>query len=39
LRRRGEIVIEDLPGHAAARSELTCDRRLVRRGGRWIIVK
>jgi ATP phosphoribosyltransferase regulatory subunit len=39
LRRRGEIVIENLPGHAAARSELNCDRRLVRRGGRWVIVK
>lgn len=39
LRERGEIVIEDLPGHAAARAELGCDRRLARRSGRWQIVK
>ena len=39
LRGRGETVIEDLPGHADARAELDCDRRLVRRGGRWAIEK
>ncbi|HJQ63819.1 MAG TPA: ATP phosphoribosyltransferase regulatory subunit [Burkholderiales bacterium] len=39
LRGRGEIVIEDLPGHAAARAELGCDRRLVRRAGRWLVEK
>lgn len=37
LRTRGEIIIEDLPGHAGKRAELGCDRRLVRRAGRWII--
>jgi len=39
LRNRGEIVIEDLPGHAGARSELGCERRLVRRAGRWAVEK
>lgn len=37
LRTRGEIIIEDLPGHAGKRAELGCDRRLVRRAGRWVI--
>jgi ATP phosphoribosyltransferase regulatory subunit len=35
LRGAGEIVIVDLPGHDAARAELGCDRRLVRRGTKW----
>jgi ATP phosphoribosyltransferase regulatory subunit len=35
LRDEGEIVIVDLPGHEAARAELGCDRRLVRRGAKW----
>lgn len=35
LRARGEVVIVDLPGHADARDELGCDRRLVKRGGTW----
>ena len=39
LRNRGETVIEELPGHSAARSELNCDRRLVRRAGRWVVEK
>jgi ATP phosphoribosyltransferase regulatory subunit len=38
LRARGEIVIEDLPGHTRARGELGCDRRLVRVNGRWKVV-
>ncbi|HYC37577.1 MAG TPA: ATP phosphoribosyltransferase regulatory subunit [Usitatibacter sp.] len=33
LRKRGEIVIVDLPGHDAA--ELGCKRMLVKRNGRW----
>ncbi|MBI4207069.1 MAG: ATP phosphoribosyltransferase regulatory subunit [Betaproteobacteria bacterium] len=37
LRSRGEIVIEDLPGHAGARAELGCERKLVRRNGKWIV--
>ena len=39
LRARGEIVIVDLPGHAATRGELGCDRRLMRRARAWVIVK
>jgi ATP phosphoribosyltransferase regulatory subunit len=39
LRGRGEIVIEDLPGHSSSRSELNCGRRLVRRAGRWLVEK
>jgi ATP phosphoribosyltransferase regulatory subunit len=35
LRAQGEVVIVDLPGHAATRGELGCDRRLVKRGGEW----
>lgn len=37
LRARGEIVIVDLPGHARARGELNCDRRLARLKGVWAI--
>jgi len=39
LRARGTIVIEELPGHARYRSELGCDRKLVRRQRRWVVVK
>jgi len=39
LRARGEIVIVDLPGHAKTRTELGCDRKLVRRAGAWLIEK
>jgi ATP phosphoribosyltransferase regulatory subunit len=39
LRARGEIVIVDLPGHVRARAELGCNRRLVRRAGKWQVVK
>jgi ATP phosphoribosyltransferase regulatory subunit len=39
LRGRGVVVIVDLPGHAGAREELGCDRRLAKRGGRWVVVK
>jgi ATP phosphoribosyltransferase regulatory subunit len=37
LRAQGEVVIVDLPGHAATRAELGCHRRLVKRGGHWQI--
>jgi ATP phosphoribosyltransferase regulatory subunit len=36
LRAGGEVVIVELPGHEAARDELGCDRRLVRRAGAWM---
>ena len=39
LRARGEVVIVDLPGHAAARAELGCDRRLARHRDRWQVLK
>ena len=31
------VVIEELPGHAAARDELACDHALVRKGGQWVL--
>jgi ATP phosphoribosyltransferase regulatory subunit len=37
LRTRGEIVIDDLPGHSGTRGELGCNRRLAKRKGRWVI--
>ena len=39
LRARSETVIVELPGHARARAELGCDRRLVRRAGKWVVEK
>lgn len=39
LRARGTAVIEELPGHSGTRDELSCDRRLIRRNGRWVIEK
>ncbi len=39
LRQRGTVVIEELPGHSRHRAELGCDRKLVRRQGRWQVIK
>lgn len=39
LRQRGTPVITELPGHALARGESDCDRRLVRRDGKWLLEK
>jgi ATP phosphoribosyltransferase regulatory subunit len=39
LRRKGEVVVVDLPGHAAHRAELGCDRQLARRGDKWEVEK
>ena len=39
LRARGEVVIDDLPGRKVADVESACDRKLVRRRGRWVIEK
>lgn len=39
LRSTGEIVVIDLPGHAAVRGELACDREIVKRGGKWLVRK
>ncbi len=38
LRNAGEIVVVDLPGHEAHRSELGCDRQLVKQGNEWKVV-
>ncbi len=35
LRRAGEVVIVELPGHESARAELACDRQLVKRADKW----
>ncbi len=39
LRKAGETVVVDLPGHSAARAELGCDRQLVKRAGKWLVKK
>ena len=39
LRKAGEIVIVDLPGHEKSRAELGCDRSLQRVNGQWKVVK
>ena len=37
LRKAGDAVIVDLPGHDKARDELGCNRRLALRNGKWIV--
>ncbi|MCC6534207.1 MAG: ATP phosphoribosyltransferase regulatory subunit [Burkholderiales bacterium] len=39
LRRRGEIVVTELRGHAAHRGELGCTHAIARSGGRWRLRK
>ncbi|HUO43404.1 MAG TPA: ATP phosphoribosyltransferase regulatory subunit [Burkholderiales bacterium] len=39
LRRAGTVVVVALPGRAVARTEHDCDRKLVRRAGKWQVVK
>jgi len=39
LRKAGEVVIVDLPGHQKSRAELGCDRRLSFVAGAWKTVK
>jgi ATP phosphoribosyltransferase regulatory subunit len=39
LRARGTPVLVDLPGHDGTRGELECDRRLVKRAGKWLLEK
>jgi ATP phosphoribosyltransferase regulatory subunit len=38
LRASGEVVIQELPGHEAHRTELNCDRQLVKRDNGWQVV-
>jgi ATP phosphoribosyltransferase regulatory subunit len=37
LRKAGDVVIVDLPGHDKARDELGCNRRLALRNGKWVV--
>ena len=39
LAQRFRVTVVDLPGHAGSRAELGCDRKLVRRAGKWIVQK
>jgi ATP phosphoribosyltransferase regulatory subunit len=39
LRSAGEVVVVDLPGHDGAGGENACERRLVRRGTKWVVEK
>lgn len=38
LRREGEIVTRELPGHAGSWREAGCDRQLILQDGRWVAV-
>jgi ATP phosphoribosyltransferase regulatory subunit len=35
LRKKGEVVVVDLPGHESARAELGCTRKLEKKDGKW----
>ena len=39
LRREGEVVIQDLPGHAHQGDEGRCERELVKQKGKWQVRK
>jgi ATP phosphoribosyltransferase regulatory subunit len=39
LRKAGEVVVSDLPGHEKSRSELGCNRKLMLRNGKWVVEK
>jgi ATP phosphoribosyltransferase regulatory subunit len=39
LREQGEIVVVDLLGKSEYHPELNCDRELVLRGGKWVVVE
>jgi ATP phosphoribosyltransferase regulatory subunit len=36
-RSAGEIVVVELPGHAAVRGELACESEIVKRRGKWVV--
>lgn len=38
LRAQGEVVMAALPGHEGTWTEAGCDRRLIARDGRWVVV-
>ncbi len=37
LRKAGDTVVVDLPGHEKSREELGCNRRLVLHNGKWVV--
>jgi ATP phosphoribosyltransferase regulatory subunit len=39
LRRAGEMVIQELPGHAGTRDETRCERQLIKQKGKWQVRK
>lgn len=39
LRKHGEVVVVDLLGKAEFRGELNCDRQLLLRDGKWVVVQ
>jgi ATP phosphoribosyltransferase regulatory subunit len=39
LRAAGEVVVVDLPGAAATRGQLGCDREFAKRAGKWVVRK
>ena len=39
LREKGEVIVVDLLGKAECRAELNCDRELVSKDGKWIVVE
>ena len=39
LRAAGKVVVVDLPGHAATRGQLGCDREFAKRTGKWVVKK
>ena len=39
LRKAGDVVVIDLPGHEKSRSELGCNRKLMLRNGKWVVEK
>jgi ATP phosphoribosyltransferase regulatory subunit len=39
LRAAGKLVVVDLPGHAATRGQLGCDREFAKRSGKWVVKK
>ncbi|MCB5189719.1 ATP phosphoribosyltransferase regulatory subunit [Methylobacillus arboreus] len=38
LRAQGQVVVQDLPGQEAYRTELGCDRILTRKNGEWTVI-
>jgi ATP phosphoribosyltransferase regulatory subunit len=39
LRSGGDVVVQELPGHGAHRSELGCTHAIVHSAGQWVVKK